>query len=212
VYYRSRGGEKLNVGIMKELSGGDKIQCRALYGSPIEFKPQFNMVMTCNTLPKFRQRRRNVASNQGSGVWFQVRRRTPSTNEFEMDPDLNEKFERWKRPFMVMLIRRYVADKGKKVIEPIQVSAITQRYREEQDHLAAFVKENFQIAEGCEISVKDVHAIYKDWCKVNLAKMKPDQMMTMVTKLKATDMKEPDGVESVPLLRHVYKNWAPMDD
>jgi hypothetical protein len=64
-----------------------------------------------------------------------------------MDPDLNEKFERWKRPFMVMLIRRYVADKGKKVIEPIQVSAITQRYREEQDHLAAFVKENFQIAE-----------------------------------------------------------------
>jgi hypothetical protein len=41
--------------------------------------------------------------------------------------------------------------------------------------------------------------------------MKPDQMMTMVTKLKATDMKEPD-VESVPLLRHVYKNWAPMDD
>jgi hypothetical protein len=26
--------------------------------------------------------------------------------------------------------------------------------------------------------------------------MKPDQMMTMVTKLKATDMKEPDGVEA----------------
>jgi ribosomal protein S15P/S13E len=41
---------------------------------------------------------------------------------------------------MVMLIRRYVADKGKKVIEPIQVSAITQRYREEQDHLAAFAR------------------------------------------------------------------------
>jgi P4 family phage/plasmid primase-like protien len=205
--------EKLNVGIMKELSGGDKIQCRALYGSPIEFKPQFNMVMTCNTLPE-------VPDNDG-GTWRRIKvvefgskfvAEPQAPNEFEMDPDLNEKFERWKRPFMVMLIRRYVADKGKKVIEPIQVSAITQRYREEQDHLAAFVKENFQIAEGCEISVKDVHAIYKDWCKVNLAKMKPDQMMTMVTKLKATDMKEPDGVESVPLLRHVYKNWAPMDD
>jgi hypothetical protein len=64
---------------------------------------------------------------------------------------------------MVMLIRRYVADKGKKVIEPIQVSAITQRYREEQDHL--FRQGELPDSRGCEISVKDVHAIYKDWCK-----------------------------------------------
>jgi P4 family phage/plasmid primase-like protien len=205
--------ERLNVGIMKELSGGDKIQCRPLYGVPVEFKPQFNMVMTCNTLPE-------VPDNDG-GTWRRIKviefgskfvSEPKAPNEFEMDPDLNVKFDRWKRPFMIMLIRRYIADKGKKVVEPLQVSAITQRYREEQDHLAAFVKENFQKAEGCEISVKDVHVIYKDWCKLNLAKMKPDQMMSMVTKLKATDMKEPVDVENVPLLRHVYKNWAPMDD
>jgi phage/plasmid-associated DNA primase len=102
------------------------------------------MVMTCNTLG---------SSDNDGGTWRRIKvvefgsKFVEDPNEFEMDPDLNEKFERWKRPFMVMLIRRYVADKGKKVIEPIQVSAITQRYREEQDHLAAFVKENFQIAE-----------------------------------------------------------------
>jgi hypothetical protein len=88
---------------------------------------------------------------------------------------------------MVMLIRRYVADKGKKVIEPIQVSAITQRYREEQDHLAAFVKENFQIA-GVVRSASGRPRHLQRLVQVNLAKMKPDQMMTMVTKLKATDM------------------------
>jgi phage/plasmid-associated DNA primase len=37
--------ERLNVGVMKELSGGDII-CRALYSDPIEFRPQFSMVMT----------------------------------------------------------------------------------------------------------------------------------------------------------------------
>lgn len=206
--------ERLNVGIMKELSGGDEIMCRALYCDPIQFKPQFNMVMTCNTLPE-------VPDNDG-GTWRRIKvvefgskfvAEPKAKNEFEMDPELNAKFKRWKRPFMIMLIKQYVQDKGQKVIEPAQVSAITQRYREEQDHLAAFVKETFQRAEGCEISVKEVHACYKDWCKMNLAKStKPDQMMSMVSKLKATDLKEPVGVKEVPLLRHVYKDWVFMED
>jgi P4 family phage/plasmid primase-like protien len=206
--------ERLNVGIVKELSGGDRIQCRALYSEPIEFRPQFNMVMTCNTLPA-------VPDNDG-GTWRRIKvvefsskfvAEPSAPNEFEMDPELNAKFRRWKRPFMMNLVARFIADRGVKVVEPAQVSAITQRYREEQDILAAFVKESFQEAAGCETSVKDVHALYKDWCKINMSKStRPDQMMSMVTKLKATDMREPVGGSDVPLLRHVYKNWVPLDD
>ena len=42
----------LNVGLMKEITGGDKIIARALYKEPQEFKPQFKMVLTCNARPQ----------------------------------------------------------------------------------------------------------------------------------------------------------------
>jgi hypothetical protein len=81
---------------------------------------------------------------------------------------------------MVMLIRRYVADKGKKVIEPIQVSAIHNGIARSRI-TSLLSSRRTSDSRGCEISVKDVHAIYKDWCRSTWQEMKPDQMMTMVT-------------------------------
>ena len=45
-------GANINVGLMKNFTGGDKIKGRALYKEPIEFKPQFKIILVCNALPK----------------------------------------------------------------------------------------------------------------------------------------------------------------
>ena len=43
-------GDRINEGVMKELTGGDPIQCRALYKDAVTFYPQFKLAVCTNNL------------------------------------------------------------------------------------------------------------------------------------------------------------------
>ena len=57
--------DRINEGQMKELTGGDAIQARALFRDPIEFKPQFKLAVCTNNLF-------DVTSND-DGTWRRIR-------------------------------------------------------------------------------------------------------------------------------------------
>ena len=54
--------ERMNIGYMKELTGGDKIMVRSLFKEPFEFKPKFKLALCCNHLPKY------LLNDEGSRV------------------------------------------------------------------------------------------------------------------------------------------------
>jgi len=58
-------GDTINEGIMKEITGGDPIQCRALFKDSVTFIPQFKLVVCTNTLF-------DVKSND-DGTWRRIR-------------------------------------------------------------------------------------------------------------------------------------------
>ena len=98
---------RINVGLMKEMTGGDKIQARALYGEPFEFKPQFKMVLCCNDKPKL--------PGRDEGTWRRVRNTEFISKftrdvmpdralDFKIDVELSERFETWSVHFMALLL------------------------------------------------------------------------------------------------------------
>lgn len=162
--------EKLNVGLMKELTGGDKIMARSLFKEPIEFKPQFKMILTCNNLP-------NVPSDDG-GTWRRIRvveftskfcenPDSQKENEFEADTDLPEKFSVWKEHFMSMLIEYYKMYLEKGLTEPDEVLHCTKEYQKNNDIFLEFVETEFERSEEEMITYNDVLSSYKLWCKDN---------------------------------------------
>ena len=135
--------ERLNVGQLKELSGGDTVQTRELFKAPCEWRPQFKLFLLCNQLP-------NVPSDDG-GTWRRIRVvefgskfvESPSPerpNEFPIDMGLSGRVDSWKEHFMAMLIHVYYRKySARSLEEPAAVMQCTRDYQRTNDHMADFV-------------------------------------------------------------------------
>jgi len=175
---------KLNVGLMKELTGGDKIVARALFREPIEFKPQFKMVLTCNEKPilppndegtwrriilvEFNSRFKHDPRGEYNvdNVWIPESSHFP---EFPIDESLNEKFDDWAEPFMSILINMYTLNKHIDLREPKEVREYTEKYREQNDHFKEFINDRIILdpTNTYVIKIETLFQEYKLWFKDN---------------------------------------------
>jgi P4 family phage/plasmid primase-like protien len=160
--------ERLNIGLMKEMTGGDKLYSRGLYREGTEWKPQFKMILTCNHLPM-------VPSDDG-GTWRRIRVvrfesrfcESPDPtkpNEFPMDPELQTKFEEWKEPFMSLLIEYYKKLMMNKVKEPDEVLECTREYQRRNDIIMDFLDNAVEKHESGFLAITDAFMEFKMFLK-----------------------------------------------
>lgn len=174
--------ERLNIGLMKELSGGDRIMVRGLYKEPIEFKPQFKMAMTCNELPE-------VPSDDG-GTWRRIKviehtskfveRPNPKIDkEFMMDPELVDKFDRWADTFASMLVYHHSTIDPRNIHEPLDVRAATDKYKKNNDMIGQYISEKMEADEDSteKVLLNKVYNDFKAWAYsvVQKGKKVPDR-------------------------------------
>ena len=139
-------GVKLNEGPMKELTGGDPIQARGLYCESEVFIPQFSLVVCTNNLF-------DINSND-DGTWRRIRRcdfmsKFIDENEiynddtkyvFPKNKMLKDRLPIFAPVFASMLVERAFITNG--IVEDCSiVIQASNKYREKQDHINAFIND-----------------------------------------------------------------------
>jgi P4 family phage/plasmid primase-like protien len=168
VLQEPQDNEKLNVGLMKEYSGNDKISVRGLYSSPILFRPQFKMVLTCNSLP--------FVSSDDGGTWRRIRvvefssrfcenPNPENPKEFKIDRNISEKFDLWRETFMSILIERYKRKNMNNIAikEPYEITEFTNNYKKSNDYISDFFDEKVSPKEGGNATLNDMYTMYIRW-------------------------------------------------
>jgi len=164
--------DKINVGLMKEMTGNDEIQARGLYQEPVKFKPQFKIVLMCNKLPKI--------PSDDDGTWRRLKvvefiskfKDNPDPTEkyeYPIDRQLSDHFDKWRSVFMWRLINKYTdydkpKNKGGGNKPPTQVAKYTNSYKAREDILSKFLLANVLVDMNTEpITVSKINKRFNDW-------------------------------------------------
>jgi len=162
--------EKINEGIMKELTSGiDPIQARAPYmPHPVTFIPQFKLVLCSNNFPKI--------NSQDHGTWRRIRV-VPFLSLFTKNPvegdaakpyqfmvveNIAEKFNEWKEVWMAMLAEKAFLTNGL-VTDCDIVLQSSNSYRESQDYISEFIADKTVIDPAGTITKTELSSEFILW-------------------------------------------------
>jgi len=161
-------GDKINEGIMKEITGGDPIQGRALFRDTVTFIPQFKLVVCTNTLFDIEAdddgtwRRIRVCEHLAKFMENPVDNDPDEPYQFKVNKRLEDKFSVWKSAFMALLVELAVKNNGN-VKDCALVLAKSNKYREGQNYLSEFMKDRIEVLDGGILKKNEVSQEFKDW-------------------------------------------------
>jgi putative DNA primase/helicase len=153
-------GVRLNEGLLKQLTGGDRVTASKKYENEFEFYPEFKMWMSTNHKP--------VIRGTDVGIWSRIRMIpfTVRIPDNKIDRNLKHKLKqelpgilKWAVDGCLMWLRE-----GLNV--PDAVKQATAEYKGEMDVISGFIDACIEITSGHE-RAKDVFMTYAKWAKEN---------------------------------------------
>jgi phage/plasmid-associated DNA primase len=128
-------GERINIGLLKELTGSEEIVARGLYQDSLSFVMEAKLFLACNELPEIK--------GEDTALWRRIRAIDfPSRfvddpkepGEYKIDRTLPSRMREdlsWRQTFMNILISYYTRED---IREPEEIKVKTQEYRQENNN------------------------------------------------------------------------------
>ena len=157
----SSDGDRLAEGLVKQLTGGDTITARFLYGNEFDFTPQFKLWMTTNHKP--------IIRGTDDGIWRRLAI-IPFTKQIpldKVDKNLTNKLKRELPAIMNWALEGHLKWRSFGLQEPKIVRDQRSDYRKEMDVIECFIDDCCETGKGKQIKSKILYETYRDWAKEN---------------------------------------------
>lgn len=153
-------GERINIGLLKELTGSEEIVARGLYQDSMSFVMEAKLFLACNELPDIK--------GEDTALWRRIRvvdfpsrfvENPSEPGEFKADKTIPSKIREnvsWKQTFMNILLDYYYKD----ITEPDEVKVKTNEYRQDNNEFYMWLCEHVVYRENDILKLKDVVDTY----------------------------------------------------
>lgn len=177
---------RLDESLLKQYTGGESITARALYKSPVTFRPQFTIWLSCNDLPEVRDPS-VFTSNRLRVIEFKRH-----FSEEEQDHTLKQVFETNESMAEIFLwmyegLRRYQSE-GLQMTESQRKA--TTNYQRDNDKVLQWLEDKCTKRQKGRTSVTDAYDDYLLWCQEN--RYAPETIRIFTSDL----MKHPDWCQN----------------
>lgn len=152
-------GMRFDEGLVKQITGGDEITARFLYGDEFDFKPELKLWMATNHKP--------IIRGTDDGIWrrmaiipFNVQ--IPS---YAVDKQLTQKLKRELRAILNWAVEGYQEWQRIGLAEPQTVAEQRDSYRREMDPIEMFLDECCDVDPQCRERSSNLYQHYRTWAR-----------------------------------------------
>ncbi|MEX2376004.1 MAG: phage/plasmid primase, P4 family [Dehalococcoidia bacterium] len=157
----SNQSEKLDEGLVKQITGGDKLVARPLYGHPVEFKPTFKVWIATNNRPQI--------TGTDDGIWRRVML-VPfvvSIPKEQQDHALAQKLEAERKGIFAWAVQGCIAWQKEGLNPPAKVQAAVSEYRSTSDVFSQFLEDRCLLEDEGHAMTKALYDAHGEWCELN---------------------------------------------
>ena len=150
-------GRRLAEVLVKQITGGDRVKARFLYGQLFEYDPEYKIFLAANHKP--------VIRGTDNAIWRRIRLIpfTVQIPEPEQDKELLDKLKAELPGILNWAITGCLEWINGNLNPPQEVKDATNDYRVDMDILSDFFEDRCIIEEGASVKVGELYKAYTDW-------------------------------------------------